>query len=363
MQVSYEVGRFTSHCSGVTLDHNSYITILTCSHLFRDEKPDGKFVVRFANETRHSAWLLGVDHTLDLALLAVSRPHTRGIKLATQPPKVGDIVTTWGWTHRQPQTITQGPILYYEETSNTTTMSYLRARGVSSPGRSGGPILDSQGRVVSVLWGSGTQGIQGVRFDYLQFFLKEVFARHGLVSPDNTPETPLAAEQPPVCAPETPENGPICDPNGLLELIRANSLAIAALTTREPLQGETGETGIQGKQGPKGEQGIPGERGSRGLEGLRGAEGTKGARGDKGEPGEPFRLSDVTDAEVLEFAARLPMITLQTIKAPEDAQHTAADRKRISELPPGGVIQETRGRLGGTPLRLRFVPVSPKESN
>lgn len=354
VQISYAVGRITSYCSGVTLDHEGLITILTCGHLFRDEKPNGKFVVRFGNETRHYAWLLGYDHRLDLALLAVSRPHIRGIKLALGPPMVGEVITTWGWTHRQPQTITQGPILYYDENHNTNIISYLRARGVSSPGRSGGPILDSTGKIVSILWGSSSRGIQGVRFEHLQFFLRKVLGRYQRehnITPNTTPSIVTAEDLPPVKPLETPENGLICPPNGLRELIRENTQAIAALIAREPLQGKQGGAGLDGIDGEDGQDGEKGEIGE------------IGKQGGQGDAGPVFKLSDVTDEEVLAFAKRLPPIMLQTIKPFPEDKHSEADKKRIADIPPGGVIQETRGHLGGTPLRLKLVPVSPKERN
>lgn len=81
----------------------------------------------------------------------------------------------------------------------------------------------------------------------------------------------------------------------------------------------------------------------------------------QGEKGDTFNIEDLTDEQILLFASRLPPIVLQTIKFDPKKTNAEELKKLVMETKPGGVIQETKGKLGGEPLKLELVPVPLKK--
>jgi len=172
----------------------------------------------------------------------------------------------------------------------------LRVQVHADSGQSGGPILTSDGRLLGLISAGDATETFGPSFEEIAAALAEL---------QNTPE---ADELP------DPEDttGHVPDYDSLLRLIKQNAVAIAELATASSLPGPPGATG---------EPGPP------------------GARGPKGDS---VDFANLSDDQLQILIGLLPPVVLQTINAE------------------GDVIQEATHHLGGTPLKLRLVPVRPK---
>ncbi len=194
------------------------------------------------------------------------------------------------------------------------SLGSLKIDVVSQDGNSGGAVLDGNGALVGILWGTwdddGSQGSAAVPVEAIADFLQ----RLEIVLSGET--GPVESVEPVIPAPlTTPE--PATDCNDLRALIQQNAEAIAALAAVARLPGEQGE---------RGEPGLPGE-----------------------SPAIDY------DTLVEEVIKRLPPVRLQTVMAnPADS---SALRERIRNAKPGDIINEATAPLG-KPLKLRLVPVS-----
>ena len=132
----------------------SHGVIVTNWHVIRDGK-DG-VVVKWPGGKITPAKVQGTDTVWDLAALAVTNPPAAPVPVAVQAPRVGDPLTIAGY----------GPDGKYLEQTGAVTLyaSPGRGRGVqpqlvemkaaARQGDSGGPMLDADGHVAGVLFGS-----------------------------------------------------------------------------------------------------------------------------------------------------------------------------------------------------------------
>jgi hypothetical protein len=117
--------------------------VITNAHLFGNGTPRGVSVT--FPEGNYKGSLLGKDTNSDLALIRIPKPKTYPVKIASQGVKVGDRVRKIGWGQGQ-----------YRMTSGVvqSTGWSMMISGSSRDGDSGGPIINSDGLFVGVLWGT-----------------------------------------------------------------------------------------------------------------------------------------------------------------------------------------------------------------
>lgn len=145
---------------------------------------------------------------------------------------------------------------------------YFRAEGGEQPwgdlsidapsqdGDSGGAVLDDNGNLVGLLWGTRSDGGAGsvaVPIQAIEDFLKRLEVTLG---EGESPQEPIT---PPAPAPLPPAPIPVPAPppelDGLRELIQQNAEAIAALAVAVRVPGPQGEPGPVGPQGEPGRSG------------------------------------------------------------------------------------------------------------
>jgi S1-C subfamily serine protease len=162
--------RGTSTGSGFVIDKDG--TIATNAHVV-----DGatKVTVRFGDGATHPAKVLGVDKSIDLALLKIDpkgvdlHPLTLGSSRGLQ---VGDPTVAIGNPFGLDRTLTTGVVSALQraiKAPNGFTIDHvIQTDAAINPGNSGGPLLDASGRVIGINsqieTGSGGNGNVGIGF-------------------------------------------------------------------------------------------------------------------------------------------------------------------------------------------------------
>jgi S1-C subfamily serine protease len=127
--------------------------VLTAWHVVRDGR--SAITLRWPDGTSGPARVVAWDSAWDLAVLSTAAPAAAPMPIAARPPAVGDRLTLAGY----------GPVPFtYREASGEVTQflgptgrypqHMLEVRAAARQGDSGGPIFNSRGELVAVLWGS-----------------------------------------------------------------------------------------------------------------------------------------------------------------------------------------------------------------
>jgi hypothetical protein len=114
----------------------------------------GVVTVTFPNGFRSHARPLKVDSNWDLAALVIWRPQIEPVKIATQPPRPGDVLTIHGYGRGQYRIATGRCTAYYAPHRNFP-MEMVELDVEARQGDSGGPILNQRGEIAGVLFGAG----------------------------------------------------------------------------------------------------------------------------------------------------------------------------------------------------------------
>jgi S1-C subfamily serine protease len=146
-------GGVTSFGSGTLVDvREQYGLVVTNWHVVRDSC--GVVKVVFPSGFRSDARPLKVDSNWDLAALVIWRPQIEPVKIASQPPRPGDVLTIHGYGRGQYRIATGRCTAYYAPHRNFP-MEMVELDVEARQGDSGGPILNQQGEIAGVLFGAG----------------------------------------------------------------------------------------------------------------------------------------------------------------------------------------------------------------
>jgi S1-C subfamily serine protease len=160
----------TSTGSGFVLDKDG--TIATNAHVVEGAT---KVSVRFGDGATHSAQVLGVDKSTDLALLKID---PKGVNLhplvlgSSKGLQVGDATVAIGNPFGLDRTLTTGVVSALQrqiKAPNGFTIDHvIQTDAAINPGNSGGPLLDASGRVIGINsqieTGGGGNGNVGIGF-------------------------------------------------------------------------------------------------------------------------------------------------------------------------------------------------------
>jgi len=160
----------TSTGSGFVLDKEG--TIATNAHVVEGAT---KVSVRFGDGATHSARILGVDKSTDLALLKID---PKGVDLhplvlgSSKGLQVGDPTVAIGNPFGLDRTLTTGVVSALQrqiKAPNGFTIDHvIQTDAAINPGNSGGPLLDASGRVIGINsqieTGDGGNGNVGIGF-------------------------------------------------------------------------------------------------------------------------------------------------------------------------------------------------------
>ncbi len=179
--------------------------VLTVDHGI-PSRPDSVVVV--FHDCRVTGIVLGRDASLDLAVLSIPMPRTLSYEIATEPPRVDDVL--WAGGYAGPKggfQVVSGKLLDYVTPDDPPGPegSVLMLTGSVETGVSGGPIADYRGRLVGIVSGGDHEVVVGTHCVFIREFLNRVLspATPKRMSPMN-PMVPPPATEPPAAEPSRP---------------------------------------------------------------------------------------------------------------------------------------------------------------
>ena len=200
--------------------------ILTCDHLFREGV--GRLTVWLPNRSAYATYegrLIARSAPDDLAVIGIAAPPNAPAAVAETVPRPGDVVALAGFGPNGSLRVAQGAVLGYVQTAGSSGVETLQIRAAARDGDSGGPILDSSGRVVAILWGTDGYRTVGTYCGRIRQFLAGIFGdqRPAPRSPENllVPIPPQEAAPSPSGPPSNPIDGSQSPPDSLLAQLQA----------------------------------------------------------------------------------------------------------------------------------------------
>ncbi len=158
-----------SYGSGALVAVNdTYGLVVTNWHVVRDAA--APIWVAFPNGFRSAATVLKTDRDWDLAALAVWRPNVQPLPVAIQPPQPGDRLTIAGYGNGYFRAVS-GQCTQYVSPGANHPFEMIELSAPARNGDSGGPILNDQGEIAGVLFGSAFGQTTGSYCGRLRYFL------------------------------------------------------------------------------------------------------------------------------------------------------------------------------------------------
>jgi len=145
--------------------------VVTNWHVVRDAV--GLVEVVFPDGFRSHARPLKVDKDWDLAALVIWRPQVEPVKIATQPPRPGDLLTIHGYG-RGKYRIASGHCTTYYAPRIDYPHEMVELDVEARQGDSGGPIFNQAGEMAGVLFGAGQGTTMGSFAPRVRYFLASV---------------------------------------------------------------------------------------------------------------------------------------------------------------------------------------------
>ena len=192
-----DAGGARSFGSGTLIHKDAHQgVVLTCAHLFRGSR--GAIQVSTAAGETMAAELMALDPAWDLAALRVAPPSIESVPLAAEPPRQGEVLSSCGYGRDGRLWCNTGQMLGYVRAEGTATFETLQLSGPARPGDSGGPVFNSRGELVAVLWGSDGRSVGGTSTGPIRRFLAALLpaTAAGTRSPP-APGTPPVPERTP----------------------------------------------------------------------------------------------------------------------------------------------------------------------
>lgn len=148
--------------------------VLTNWHVVRDAT--GQISVRFPNGFRSAATVLDTDETWDLAALMIWRPDVEPVSIANKKPQSGDRLTIAGYgsgTYRE----ATGKVTQFVSPGEDQPFEMVEVDVEARSGDSGGPILNEDGQMAGVLFGSAKGHTNGSHSRRVLWFIKRALAK------------------------------------------------------------------------------------------------------------------------------------------------------------------------------------------
>ena len=134
--------------SGVIVSHQGHI--ITNNHVVVGKT---SFVITLNNGREHEAKLVGVDPSLDIAVLKINvkKGEVRPLKFGdSEKVNVGQMVFAVGNPFGLGETVTQGIISAKERSFSDQQRDLFQIDAAINPGNSGGPLINTRGEVIGI---------------------------------------------------------------------------------------------------------------------------------------------------------------------------------------------------------------------
>ncbi|HJV46857.1 MAG TPA: trypsin-like peptidase domain-containing protein [Bacillota bacterium] len=147
--------------------------ILTAAHVIGD---GNEASIEKSNGTRYKASVVKMDQDKDLALLKVDPSEAGKPILFASSYTVGQTVIAIGNPEGLSYSVSRGIVSNTDRVLNEGSVPFIQFDSLISPGNSGGPLLDSKGKLIGLvdqkLIGNGVEGIGfAIRVDDIKEFL------------------------------------------------------------------------------------------------------------------------------------------------------------------------------------------------
>ena len=198
------IGPCRSYGSGTIIhDDGRRALVLSCAHLFREGT--GQVQVRFPNGRTVAANAKAIDTTWDLSALEISSVGIDPINLAANAPQPGQRLQSCGFGPNGIYQCNTGSVQGYASGNTGKTYETLCLTGSARDGDSGGPVLNSHGELVGVLWGTDGRTVHATYCGRIRRFLANLLPSLGTSRPPAATPPPSAPERP------TTPNAPSAD--------------------------------------------------------------------------------------------------------------------------------------------------------
>jgi len=171
----------TSLGSGVLVDINrNQGLVLTNWHVVRDSR--SAVLVQFPDGFQSAGTVIRWDEAWDLAALVIWKPAATPVRLAEQPPAIGELLTIAGFG-RGPYREESGPCTEYLSPGTGYPREFVELKARARQGDSGGPIFNARGELAGVLFGQSDGRTIGSCSTRLRTFLAAVGSRGFVATP------------------------------------------------------------------------------------------------------------------------------------------------------------------------------------
>jgi hypothetical protein len=150
--------------------------------------------------------VLKLDHSADLAAIAIPAPAIQPVEIAQQHPERGEPVVSCGFGGDGRLLCNRGHVLGYVVTLGSRGRETLELSGAARQGDSGGPVLNQHGLMVGVLFGTNGRVVDATYCGRIRAFLAGLSARFGGGAGEQAPE--IDSAQPPENRPAPLDNLP-----------------------------------------------------------------------------------------------------------------------------------------------------------
>ena len=159
----------TSYGSGTLVGVNEQQgLVITNWHVINEATQS--ITIIFPDGFQSSATICKVDRDWDLAALATARPRVRPIPIAAEPAKPGDLLTIAGYGSGDFRAV-NGRCTQYVAPGAQFPFEMVELAAAARRGDSGGPIVNSRGELVGVLFGEGGGHTTGSYCGRVRWFL------------------------------------------------------------------------------------------------------------------------------------------------------------------------------------------------
>jgi hypothetical protein len=184
--------------SGTLVDANDeHGLVITNWHVVRDSPANVRVV--FPDGFQSMGRVLRMDSNWDLAAILINKPPAAPVKVATDAPRVGDMLTIAGYGSGKYRAAT-GPCTQYLAPSMNSPFELVELAASARQGDSGGPIFNTSGELAGVLFGEGggrTTGAYCRRVhNFLTLAVQQLHRAAGAQLASSQPKLPSANQSP-----------------------------------------------------------------------------------------------------------------------------------------------------------------------
>jgi hypothetical protein len=196
--------------SGTLVDvRDNAALVVTNWHVVREAT--GEIQVIFPSGFRSAARVVATDEPWDLAALSIWKPEVAPVRVASEPPRPGELLTIAGYGSDGMYRAASGRVTQYLAPSDKHPHEIVEIAATARQGDSGGPMFNARGELAGVLFGSVGNTTSGSYGGRVAAFLAPLLAATAAPAMPPASPAPATATTPPptidTLASATPQHG------------------------------------------------------------------------------------------------------------------------------------------------------------